>query len=234
MLGTWSVSGDFEKSVTVLDGIKNLAGSSVNIIVAKGANITDDTSFAKRVNVFGPQIEIDSRTPEEMIREAVDAATKSDVVVAVLGEASEMTGESASRAHINIPESQDDLLKALVKTGKPVVLVLFNGRPLILNWANTNVQSILDVWFPGTEGGNAIADVLFGEYNPSGKLSVSFPRAVGQIPIYYNHKRFFMPSRTVTDFSKSPETLHVPSIFRLLFTSGPIRAIVPDLLRGSV
>ena len=193
MLGTWSVSGDFEKSVTVLDGIKNLAGSSVNIIVAKGANITDDTSFAKRVNVFGPQIEIDSRTPEEMIREAVDAATKSDVVVAVLGEASEMTGESASRAHINIPESQDDLLKALVKTGKPVVLVLFNGRPLILNWANTNVQSILDVWFPGTEGGNAIADVLFGEYNPSGKLSVSFPRAVGQIPIYYNHKNTGRP-----------------------------------------
>ncbi|MFI5152281.1 MAG: beta-glucosidase BglX [Chitinophagales bacterium] len=193
MLGTWSVSGDFQKSVTVLEGIKNLVGNAVNLIVAKGANITDDTAFAKRVNVFGPQIEIDSHSPEEMLREAVDAASKSDAVVAVLGEASEMTGESSSRAHINIPESQDNLLRALVKTGKPVVLVLFTGRPVILNWANANVQAILDVWFPGTEGGNAVADVLFGDYNPSGKLSISFPRAVGQIPIYYNHKNTGRP-----------------------------------------
>jgi len=110
------------------------------------------------------------------------------VVVAVLGEAADMTGESASRSDISIPESQENLLKALVKTGKPVVLVLFNGRPLTLEWENSHVGSILDAWFGGTEAGNAIADVLFGNYNPSGKLSMSFPVSVGQIPVYYNAK----------------------------------------------
>ena len=193
MLGTWSVSGDWKKSVSVIDGIKNITGTSVNIIYAKGANISDDTNFNKRVNVFGPEIEVDSRSPEEMIREAVDAANKADVVVAVVGEAADMTGESSSMADISIQESQENLLKALQKTGKPLVVVLFNGRPMTLNWENDHADAILDTWFGGTEAGNAIADVLFGNYNPSGKLSVSFPRSVGQIPIYYNHKNTGRP-----------------------------------------
>jgi beta-glucosidase len=193
MLGTWSVSGDFSKSVTVAAGIKNVVGNSVNVLYAKGANIADDSELVKRVNVFGPEIEIDKRSPEEMIAEAVDQANKSDVVVAVLGEAADMTGESSSRSDLNIPESQENLLKALLKTGKPVVLVLFNGRPLTLVWENEHVPAILDVWFGGTEAGNAIADVLFGNYNPSGKISVSFPRTVGQIPVYYNHKNTGRP-----------------------------------------
>ena len=188
MLGTWAVSGDPEKSVSVMEGIKNVAGDAVNIIYAKGANISDDSTLVKRTNVFGPEIEPETRTPEEMLQEAVAAAEKSDVVVAVLGEAADMTGESASRSDISIPESQENLLKALVKTGKPVVLVLFNGRPLTLEWENSHVGSILDAWFGGTEAGNAIADVLFGNYNPSGKLSMSFPVSVGQIPVYYNAK----------------------------------------------
>jgi beta-glucosidase len=193
MLGTWSVSGDWEKSVTVKEGIQQLAGNKVNLLYAKGANLSDDTVFAKRVNVFGTEIEIDRRSPEEMLKEAVDAAAKADVVVAVLGEAADMSGESSSRSDIGLPESQKNLLKALVNTGKPVVLVLFNGRPLTLEWENAHVPAILDAWFGGTEAGNAIADVLFGKYNPSGKLTMSFPRNVGQIPVYYNHKNTGRP-----------------------------------------
>ncbi len=193
MLGTWSVSGDPEKSVSVMEGMKNVAGAEVNIVYAKGANISDDSMLIKNTNVFGPEIEPETRSPEAMLSEAVAAAEKSDVVVAVLGEAADMSGESSSRADISIPESQENLLKALVKTGKPIVLVLFNGRPLTLPWENQHVQSILDAWFGGTEAGNAIADVLFGNYNPSGKLSMSFPVSVGQIPVYYNAKNTGRP-----------------------------------------
>ena len=188
MLGTWSVSGDPQKSVTVMEGIKNVAGNNVSVLYAKGANLSDDTMFSKRVNVFGPEIEIDKRSPQEMLDEAIDAANKADVVVAVLGEAADMTGESSSMTNLGLQESQENLLKALVKTGKPIVLVLFTGRPLTLTWENEHVNAILNTWFAGTEAGNAIADVLFGNYNPSGKITISFPRNVGQIPIYYNHK----------------------------------------------
>jgi beta-glucosidase len=187
MLGTWSVSGDWQQSVSVIEGIKNAVGNKATLLYAKGANISDDTAFAKRVNALGIEIETDKRSPEEMINEAVEIAKESDVVLAVVGEAADMAGESSSRAMIDIPESQQLLLKALAKTGKKIVLVLFNGRPLTLNWESKNVPAILDVWFGGTEAGNAIADVLFGNYNPSGKLTTSFPYSVGQIPIYYNH-----------------------------------------------
>lgn len=201
MLGTWSVGGDWQKSVSVIEGIKNVVGSKANIIYAKGANITDDPMLIKRTNVFGPEVEIDKRTPDEMIREAVDAASKSDVVVAVVGEAADMTGESSSRSDISIPESQQNLLKALLKTGKPVALVLFNGRPMTMVWEDEHINAILDVWFGGTEAGNAVADVLFGDYNPSGKITATFPRNVGQIPIYYNHKNTGRPYNN-EDFAK--------------------------------
>ena len=131
-LGTWAVSGDPSLSVTVMQGIQDLAGASIKINYAKGANITDDPELAKRVNVFGMRAEIDPRNADELIKEAVTTASGSDVVVAVLGEASEMTGEAASRTDIRIPGSQLKLLDALVATGKPVVLVLMNGRPLAL------------------------------------------------------------------------------------------------------
>ncbi len=193
MLGTWSVAGDPSQSVTVMEGIKNVAGNGVNIIYAKGANISDDSVLVKRTNTLGIEIEPESRSSEAMLDEALAAASKADVVVAVLGEAADMSGESSSRGDISIPESQENLLKALVKTGKPVVLVLFNGRPLILNWENGHVGAILDAWFGGTEAGNAIADVLFGDYNPSGKLSMTFPLSPGQIPIYYNAKNTGRP-----------------------------------------
>ncbi len=202
MLGTWVVAGDWKQSVSVLEGIKNVAGNSVNIISAKGANITDDTAFfLKRVNALGVEAEIDPRSPAEMINEAVSAAIKADVVVAVVGESSNMSGESSSRADISIPASQQALLKALTQTGKPLVVVLFNGRPLTLTWENDHATAILDAWAPGTEAGNAIADVLFGNYNPSGKITATFPRSVGQIPIYYNHKNTGRPF-SATDFPK--------------------------------
>jgi beta-glucosidase len=201
MLGTWAVSGNSAFSITVLDGMKNIGGAGVTVLYAKGANISDDTSFAKKINVFGTRIAIDTRSPQEMINEALDIANRSEVIVAVVGEASEMTGESSSRSMINIPASQLNLLKELKKTGKPLVLVIMSGRPLTLNWEAENANAILFTWHAGHEAGNAIADVLFGNYNPSGKLTTSFPRNVGQIPIYYNYLNTGRPNEG-DDFHK--------------------------------
>ncbi len=187
MLGTWSVAGDWHKAITLKEGMEKLAADQVKIIYAKGANISDDTLFNHKVNVFGPEIEMGTASSDAMIQEAVAAAQKADVVVAALGEAADMSGESSSRADIGLPESQQKLLKALVQTGKPVVIVLFNGRPLTLVKESQMATAILDAWFGGTEAGNGIADVLFGVENPSGKLTASFPYSVGQIPVYYNH-----------------------------------------------
>jgi beta-glucosidase len=193
MLGTWVIAGDPEKSVSVMEGVKNVAGNSVNILYARGSNFTDDSLFGARAFPFGLSQMRDKRSPQEMIDEAVETAKKADVVVAVVGESANMTGESASRSDITIPENQRDLLKALAKTGKPLVIVLFNGRPLALPWENAHADAILDAWAPGTEAGNAIADVLFGNYNPAGKITATFPLSVGQIPIYYNHKNTGRP-----------------------------------------
>lgn len=193
MLGTWVVAGDWTKSVSVKEGLTNALGNQVSIRYAKGANISDDTSFAKRVNVFGTEIDIDAKSPEQLIKEALDVANQSDIVVAVMGEAADMSGESSSRADIGLPESQQKLLAALAKTGKPIVLVLINGRPLTLVNESKQATAILESWAPGTEAGNAIADVLLGKYNPSGKITATFPRSVGQIPIYYNHKNTGRP-----------------------------------------
>lgn len=193
MLGTWVIAGDPEKSISVREGIKNVVGGDVNIVYARGANITDDSLLAARAFPFGQNQMKDKRSPKEMIDEAVEAAKKADVVVAVVGESANMSGESSSRSDIRIPENQRDLLKALSNTGKPLVVVLFNGRPLELKWESEHANAILDAWAPGTEAGNAIADVLFGNYNPAGKITATFPLSVGQIPIYYNHKNTGRP-----------------------------------------
>jgi beta-glucosidase len=147
----------------------------------------------KRQTLFEKDIARDNRSAEAMIQEALAVSADADVIVAALGEGAESSGESASKSNIDMPEAQKRLLKALVATGKPVVLVLFNGRPLTLNWENENVPAILDVWFAGSEAGDAIADALLGKVNPSGKLTMSFPQNVGQIPLYYNHKNTGRP-----------------------------------------
>ncbi|MBI5916657.1 MAG: beta-glucosidase BglX [Bacteroidetes bacterium] len=188
MLGTWVIGGEWEKSVSVMEGVKNVAPQLATLF-AKGSNITDDTAFIHRLNFFGQKmVTLDAISPETLLRNALETAARADAIVAVLGESQSMSGESSSRTDIGIPDSQRKLLEELVKTGKPVVLVLFTGRPLTLEWEQQHCAAILNVWAPGTEAGNAIADVLFGDVNPSGKLTATFPRSVGQIPLYYNHK----------------------------------------------
>ncbi len=193
MGGTWSVAANLSKSISLLNGLKEVVGNKVNILYAKGANLDVDAAFEERATPFGKSMHRDNRTEEALLSEAMDIANKSDVIVAALGESAEMSGESSSRTNLNIPATQKNLLMALLKTGKPVVLVLFTGRPLTLNWENENVPAILNVWFGGSEAPYAIADVLFGDVNPSGKLSTTFPQNVGQIPLFYNHKNTGRP-----------------------------------------
>lgn len=191
MMGTWAVNGVADHGVSVLKGLTDAAGSNASIVYARGANLTEDTNLLKNVSVFGKQYE--KGDPQQLLNEALAAANKADVVVAVLGESSEFTGEAASRSDISIPESQRNLLEALVKTGKPVVVVLLTGRPLTIEKESQLANSILLAWFGGDETGNAVADILFGVYNPSAKLPMTFPRNVGQIPIYYSVKRTGRP-----------------------------------------
>ncbi len=219
MLGTWAPTGDPQLAVTVLEGFKNVAPTA-SISYAKGANISNDTVMAKNVNVFGPKIEIDERSPETLLNEALEIAKTSDVVVAVVGEASEMTGEAASRTDISIPDSQKKLIRALAKTGKPVVLVLMSGRPLTIAEEFELPVTILQVWHPGVEAGNAIADVIFGNYNPSGKLTATWPRNVGQIPVYHSMKNTGRPSES-EEFQKFKSNyLDVPNSPLLPFGYG--------------
>ncbi|MDB5200126.1 MAG: bglX [Chitinophagaceae bacterium] len=193
MPGTWSVATDYSKPISVLAGLKEVVGNSVKILTARGSNLDEDSLFEDRAGMFGKSLHRDTRPAADIIQEAVNIANQSDVIVAALGESAEMSGESSSRSNIEIPAVQKNLLKALLKTGKPVVLVLFTGRPLALKWESENVPAILNVWFGGTEAGTAIADVLFGDVNPSGKLTTTFPQNIGQVPIYYNHKNTGRP-----------------------------------------
>ncbi len=173
MLGSWSGDGLATDAVTLLAGIKAKVGPQVKIAYAKGCEINDDSTVG--------------------LAEAVAAARRSDVAVVAIGESAEMSGEAASRSSLDLPGRQLDLVKAIQATGKPVVVVLMNGRPLSINWVAENVPAILETWFAGTQGGNAIADVLFGDVNPGGKLPITFPRNAGQCPIYYNHKNTGRP-----------------------------------------
>ena len=187
IMGSWSAAGVAKQSVTLLQGMKNATADKATLLYAKGANITDHKGIQDFLNLYEQAVSVDSRTPQQMIDEAVATAKKADVVVVALGEAQGMAHEASSRTDLTLPESQQKLLAALKTTGKPLVLVLMNGRALALTHEYQQADAMLETWFSGTEGGNAIADVLFGDYNPSGKLPVSFPRSVGQIPIYYNH-----------------------------------------------
>lgn len=193
MTGTWSVAARFKESITVLNGLQKAVGTNAKIVYAKGSNLTEDETLENNSTLFGKSLNRDKRSAKELLDEALQVAKSADVIVAAVGEAAEMSGEASSRTDIQIPETQRELLKALLKTGKPVVLVLFTGRPLVLKWEQENIPAILNVWFGGSEAGDAIADVLFGDVNPSGKLTTTFPQHVGQLPMYYAHKNTGRP-----------------------------------------
>ena len=173
VIGSWTGDGKPEDAVTLLAGIKAKVSPTTIVSYAKGCDINDDSTSG--------------------FDEAVRIARESEVVIVAVGESAEMSGEAASRSSLDLPGRQLDLVKAIRATGKPVVVVLMNGRPLSINWIAENVPSILETWFGGTQAGNAIADVLFGDVNPGGKLPVTFPRSVGQVPLYYNHKNTGRP-----------------------------------------
>ena len=185
MPGTWSVAATADKYSTLLEGFKNSVGSKANILYAQGSNLMYDADYQTRATMFGR--ELPRGNDQELLDEALKVAAQADVIVAALGESSEMSGESSSRSELEMPDAQCHLLEALLKTGKPVVLVLFSGRPVVLTWENENVPAILNVWFGGSETGDAVADVLFGKAVPCGKLTTTFPRSVGQLPLFYNH-----------------------------------------------
>lgn len=193
MPGTWSVATKHANAVPLLQGMQEVLKGSAKVLYAKGSNLIEDADYENRATMFGKTLNRDDRTKEALLAEALEIAGRSDVIVAALGESAEMSGESSSRVNLDIPQTQRELLDALIKTGKPVVLVLFTGRPLVLTEENQKVAAILNVWFPGTEAGYAISDVLFGDINPSGKLTMTFPRSVGQIPVYYSHKNTGRP-----------------------------------------
>jgi beta-glucosidase len=187
MTGTWSVAANFDKSVSLMDGL-TAAANGAKVVYAKGCNLDYDSAFEARATMFGKSLERDKRPLHDMVQEALNVCATADVIIAALGESAEMSGESSSRSELDIPQAQQELLQALLNTGKQVVLVLFTGRPLTIKWENERVPAILNVWFGGSEAGSAIADVLFGDVNPSGKLTTTWPQNVGQVPLYYNHK----------------------------------------------
>ena len=224
MLGTWAVAAVPENTPTLMEGLTEMTQqfnnmpldqvnqpwylpmtgtqANVNLLYAKGSNLTADSALEARSTVFGRSLNRDDRTAQQLLDEALEIAAKADYIVAALGESSEMTGEASCRTNLEIPDVQQTLLQALVGTGKPVVLLLFTGRPLILNWEEANVPAILNVWFGGSEAAYAIGDVLFGKVSPSGKLTMSFPKSVGQIPLYYAQKNTGRPSAGGNGFEK--------------------------------
>jgi beta-glucosidase len=193
MAGTWSVATKHAVSVNLMQGLQANYGKDVKFLSAKGANIDYDAKLEDIYAAHGKKTDRDNRSKEDLLKEAIDIAKKADVIVLAIGESAEMSGESSSRTEITIPQSQVDLLNELKKTGKPIAMVLFTGRPLALTNVKDTPDAILNAWFAGSEAGNAIADVLFGKVNPSGKLPMTFPRSLGQVPIYYNAKNTGRP-----------------------------------------
>lgn len=186
MPGTWSVAADARKYKSLRQGFEDALKGKAEVVYAKGSNLYEDPALEAACTVFGHDMR-DPRTEQELLDEALRVAADADVIVAAMGEASESAGESSSRTDLTLPATQRRLLEALLATGKPVVMLNFSGRPTVMTWESENVPAILNVWFGGSEAADAIADVVFGDVNPSGKLTVSMPVNVGQVPIYYNH-----------------------------------------------
>jgi len=196
LLSLWGALGKPGPAVSILQGLKDKVGDAVHVEFAHGPNIRRDIpSFFENVPIITVK-EQPKQTAEEARKamdDAVAVARRSDVAVLVLGEIALMSGEAASRSSLKLSGGQEELLEAIAATGKPVVLVLVNGRPLDISWAAVHIPAILEAWYPGSQGGNGVADVLFGDANPAGHLPVSWPRSTGQLPIYYSHNRTQAP-----------------------------------------
>jgi beta-glucosidase len=194
-IGNWSSAGDWKQSVSLMEGMTAGAKGKVKVITSPGSNILENGPMKDYLNRFRGDIDTNPRPLEAMMDDAVRTAKKADVVVMALGEAQSMSGEAASRAHIRIPSNQIALLKRVKEEAKkPIVLLVYSGRPLALEDEVPLVDAVVQVWFLGTQAGNAIADVLYGDYNPSGRLTITFPRNEGQIPIYFNAKNTGRPN----------------------------------------
>lgn len=203
LVGAWAWVQNPDDVVSVIDGIKSKLSSKTKLTYEKGCEIEGDSALR--------------------IDQAVKIAKQSDIVIAVLGESQQHSGEAASRTSLDLPGRQKELLQALRKTGKPIVLVVMNGRPLTLQWEADNIPAIVEAWHLGVETGNALADVLFGDYNPSGKLPVTFPRNLGQIPLYYNHKNTGRPmtanDKYTSRYLDSPNSPLYPFGYGLSYTT---------------
>jgi beta-glucosidase len=219
LIGSWTGDGRKEDAVTLLAGIRAKVPASTKITYANGCEVSGGTT--------------------EGIAEAVNLARQADVAILVVGESADMSGEAASRTSLDLPGHQQELVKAVVAAGKPTVVVLMNGRPLTINWLAENAAAILETWFAGTQAGNAIADVLFGDVNPGGKLPVTFPRTVGQAPLYYNHKNTGRPpdanNKYTSKYLDMPWTPLYPFGYGLSYTEFKLsnlqlsaRSIAPD------
>lgn len=201
MPGTWSVAAASEKYNSLYESMKQATAGKADILYAKGSNLMYDAKREADATMFGREMR-DPRSAEELLDEALKMASQADVIVAAVGESSEMSGESSSRTNLEMPDAQSDLLIALKKTGKPIVLVNFSGRSTVMTWEQENFPAILNVWFGGSEAADAICDVVFGKVAPSGKLTTTFPKNVGQIPLYYNHLNTGRPLSQGKWFSK--------------------------------
>lgn len=219
-MGSWSLAGHPEDTVTVLEGIRGRFGANATINATKGVEIEREqpSIFDDQFTSPKPTLKTDSERAAEF-NHAVDLVKKSDVAVLVLGELQSMSGERASRSSLTLPGKQEQLLEAAVATGKPVVLVLMNARPLNITWAREHVPAILDVWYPGTEGGNAVAALLAGDANPGGKLPVTWPRDVGQVPLYYAHNLTQIPQDRDTMYWDASSAPLYPFGYGLSYTS---------------
>lgn len=201
MPGTWSVAAASDKYNSLYESMKQSLAGKAEVLYAKGSNLMYDAQREAEATMFGREMR-DPRSAQELLDEALNVVSQADVIVAAVGESSEMSGESSSRTNLEMPDAQRDLLTALKKTGKPVVLVYFAGRSTVMTWEQENFPAILNVWFGGSEAADAICDVVFGDVSPSGKLTTTFPKNVGQIPLYYNHLNTGRPLEAGKWFSK--------------------------------
>jgi beta-glucosidase len=238
-LGSWSLASHPSDTITILQGIRNrfASGSGTNVLSTKGVEIerVQPSIFDPQFTSPKPVLKTEAERTAEF-NHAIDLIKQAEVSVLVLGEAQSMSGERASRATLDLPGDQQQLLEAAVATGKPIVLVLLNARPLDITWASQHVPAILEAWYPGTEGGNAVADLLFGDANPGGKLPLSWPRSVGQIPIYYAHNLTQIPNDPDTRYWDSSSAPLYPFGYGLSYTNftvGKPHLSAPTVTAGS-